>query len=75
MEKKILEANQFVKAGMVINAIVLVSLLFLPFRAYALDAGDRTPDFHIVTPDGKEISYDRDIRDKKPLYLVFWATW
>ena len=75
MKKKILEVNQFVKAGVVIKAILLLSLLFLPLRAYALDVGDRTPDFLILTVGGKGISYDRDIRDKKPLYLVFWATW
>ncbi len=75
MKKAKPEKNKFVIAAPLIRSAILFFLLALPFSAYALDAGDRVPDFHIVTLDGKEISYDRDIRDKKPLYLVFWATW
>ncbi len=55
--------------------IFLLSLVFLPSKTYALGAGDKAPDFHVVTLQGKEISYERDIKGKKPVYLFFWTTW
>jgi peroxiredoxin len=41
----------------------------------ALGIGDFAPDFQVVTLDGKEISYYKDIRGKTPLYLIFWSIW
>ncbi|MCL5021771.1 MAG: hypothetical protein M1497_00090 [Nitrospirae bacterium] len=58
-----------------IQGILALFLLVLPLKGYALDIGDTAPDFRIASLDGKEISYYRDIRGKKPVYLVFWATW
>jgi hypothetical protein len=58
-----------------IMGILLLSMVLLPVSAYALRAGDKTPDFHIITHQGKEISYDKDIKGKKPVYLFFWTTW
>lgn len=55
--------------------LVILFIMILPFEAYAFDKGDAAPDFHIVTIDGKEISYEKDIRGKKHLYLAFWSTW
>ena len=55
--------------------ILFLALLFLPVKTYAIGVGDIAPDFKIITLDGKEISYQQDIKAKKPLYLVFWATW
>lgn len=55
--------------------LIVLFIMILPFKAYAIDVGDAVPDFHIVTMDGKEISYDRDLRGRKPLYLAFWSTW
>lgn len=60
---------------LLINGILLLSLLILPAKGYALGVGDKSPDFSIVTIKGSEISYDRDIRGKKPVYLFFWTTW
>jgi hypothetical protein len=59
----------------VIKGILLLTLLLLPARAYALGVGDKTPDFRVITIQGKEISYEKDIEGKKPVYLFFWATW
>jgi len=59
----------------VIKGILLLSLLLLPASAYALGVGDKTPDVRVITIQGKEISYDKDIKGKKPVYLFFWATW
>jgi hypothetical protein len=59
----------------VMKGILLLSLLLLPARTYALGVGDKTPDFHTITFQGKEISYDRDIKGKNPVYLFFWTTW
>ena len=51
-------------------------ILFLyPIQGLALVEGDDAPDFSIVTIEGKEMSYNRDVKGKKPLYLTFWATW
>ncbi len=36
--------------------------------------GDRAPDFSATTLDGKRVSLS-DYLGKKPVYLVFWATW
>lgn len=58
-----------------IKGILLLSLILLPVSTYALGAGDKTPDFHVITLHGKEISYDKDIKGKKPVYLFFWTTW
>jgi hypothetical protein len=41
----------------------------------AVDTGDSAPDFQVVTIDGKNISYYKDVKGKKPLYLIFWSTW
>ncbi len=64
-----------VRANRIMRSILLLAVLLLPMRSYALDVGDRTPEFHVVTLDGKEISYDRDLRNRKPVYLIFWTTW
>jgi hypothetical protein len=33
------------------------------------------PDFTIRSLEGRTISYFADLKGKKPVYLVFWATW
>jgi hypothetical protein len=58
-----------------IAIIILLGLLVWPAGSYAMNAGDPAPDFQAVTITGKKISYYRDIRVKKPLYLIFGATW
>lgn len=56
--------------------IILILLLFLlPLSSYAVEVGDKAPDFNATTLDGREIHYFSAIKDKKPLYLIFWATW
>ncbi|MEW6108903.1 MAG: hypothetical protein AB1632_07040 [Nitrospirota bacterium] len=55
--------------------LIVLFIMLLPFEAYALDTGNSAPDFNIITIDGREFSFDRDIKGKKPLYLIFWATW
>jgi hypothetical protein len=61
--------------GFLIKAVLFLSLLLIPIRAFALGVGDPAPDFHITTLDGNEISYYGDVRSREPLYLIFWATW
>ncbi len=57
-------------------AVLFLMMLFLfPPPARALGQGDISPDFKVVTIDGKELSYGRDFRGKRPVYLIFWATW
>ena len=54
------------------QGILLLSLLILPAKGYALGVGDKSPGFHVITIEGREIFYDRDIKGKKPAYLFFW---
>jgi peroxiredoxin len=58
-----------------IAILILLGLLVWPASSHAMNVGDPTPDFQAVTITGKEISYYRDIKGKKPLYLIFGATW
>jgi hypothetical protein len=55
--------------------MVLLLLLIQPFYAYALDVGDAAPNFETITLQNKQISYDSNFKGKKPVYLIFWATW
>ena len=73
MIKKLNFIEQFI--ALVTKSIFLLALLLLPVRTFALGVGEKSPDFHVVTLQGKEISYDRDIKGKKPVYLFFWTTW
>jgi hypothetical protein len=73
MIKKLFSAEQF--TVLVIKSIFFLTLVLFPARGYALGVGEKAPDFHVVTLQGKEISYDRDIKGKKPVYLFFWTTW
>lgn len=57
------------------KTLIVLAMFISTTDGYAMDAGDSAPDFHVVTIDGKEISYYKDIRGKKPLYLIFWSTW
>ncbi len=73
--RRTLPSEPSVRATRVIRTVFLLAILLFPMRGYTLDVGDRSPEFHVVTIEGKEISYDRDLRDKKPVYLIFWTTW
>ncbi len=64
-----------VKTELLLTGIFFLSLIFLPAKVYALKVGDKAPDFRLVTLQGREISYDRDMKGKKPAYLIFWTTW
>lgn len=54
--------------------IFTILILMIPLTSYALDVGDIAPDFTAVTLDGKEFKYSV-IKGRRPVYLVFWATW
>jgi len=75
IEKMSFPIRNFMRAAAIACGILFLSLLFLPVKTYAIGVGDIAPDFKIITLDGKEISYQQDIKAKKPLYIVFWATW
>ena len=75
IEKMSFPIRNFMRGAAIACGILFLSLLFLPVKTYAIGVGDIAPDFKIITLDGKEISYQQDIKVKKPLYLVFWATW
>lgn len=53
--------------------LVLFMLIF-PAVSFALDIGDKAPDFSAVSLDGKKIAYS-SLKGNKPVYLIFWATW
>ncbi len=75
MAKKFCFDKKSINVFFVIKGILLLSLVLLPVRGYALEVGDRSPDFRAVTIKGEKISYYRDLKGKKPVYLVFWTTW
>ena len=55
--------------------ILILLLLIIPFSSYALEVGDNAPEFKILPLGCEQLSYDKDNKDKKPVYLIFWATW
>ncbi len=74
MTKKLNQCKDAIGINMVIKGMLLLLLILLPVTGQALETGDRAPDFHVTTK-GKAISYDRDLKDRKPVYLIFWTTW
>ncbi|MEE9612445.1 MAG: TlpA disulfide reductase family protein [Desulfatiglandales bacterium] len=60
---------------MVKKIVFILMLLGIALRGYAYDVGEKAPDFKVSTVDGKQISYSTDLKGKKPVYVVFWATW
>ncbi|MEH6445230.1 MAG: TlpA disulfide reductase family protein [Oceanospirillaceae bacterium] len=56
--------------------VALASGLFSVYSvpANALELGDKAPNFELVTLAGDTFRLS-DYRGKKPVYLVFWATW
>lgn len=58
-----------------VMAFVFVITLLLPSTGSSIGLGDMAPDFIIESMDGRKISYFADLKGKKPIYLVFWATW
>ncbi len=63
------------KIALAVTAILLLSLMIPSVSAYALGVGENAPGFHVTTLQGKEISFDKDFKGKKPVYLFFWTTW
>jgi peroxiredoxin len=55
--------------------LTVLNLLIWTSGSHAVDTGDSAPDFQVVTLDGKEISYYKDVKGKRPLYLIFWSSW
>jgi peroxiredoxin len=53
-------------------AVVLLSAFSI--NASALELGVQAPDFEMKTFTGETFKLS-DYRGKKPVYLVFWATW
>jgi peroxiredoxin len=58
-----------------IAILILLGLFVWPASSHAMNVGDPAPDFQAVNIHGEKISYYRDIKGKKPLYLIFGATW
>ncbi len=54
--------------------IISVSVLFSAPLAAGNGVGDKAPDFSAATLDGTPVTLS-DHLGKKPLHLIFWATW
>lgn len=54
--------------------VLILVFLLPPLSVYAVDVGDEAPHFITTSLDGKKIDYST-FKGKKPLYLIFWATW
>lgn len=55
--------------------LILLLLLIFPSIAYSLDVGDKSPDFNAITLNERKVHYFSSLKDKRPVYLIFWATW
>lgn len=53
---------------------ILFLLLLLPSAGLAKDVNDNAQDFSGAALDGKHVAYSA-LKGKKPVYLMFWATW
>jgi peroxiredoxin len=53
---------------------IILLLLVAATPAWSLGVGEAAPDFKLTTLDGKPVTL-ADYKGKKPLMLVFWATW
>ncbi len=54
--------------------ILLAAWLGTPQAVTASKVGNKAPDFSATTLDGDKVALT-DYLGKKPVYLVFWATW
>ncbi|MCP4353460.1 MAG: TlpA family protein disulfide reductase [Desulfobacterales bacterium] len=55
--------------------IITLAILFIwSGTDFAANVGEKSPDFVLKTIDGTEFRSE-EIKDRKPLFLVFWATW
>jgi|GEM_PF-5519350 len=52
----------------------IILILLIPLTIYALDVGDMAPDFSAITLDGREFRSSLH-KGRRPLYLIFWASW
>lgn len=75
MAKKLSSIRRIFNTAILMTGILLLTLIIVPGKGYALKVGDKAPNFHVMTLKGQKISYDEDFRGKKPVYLIFWTTW
>lgn len=56
---------------------IFIGLIFLSIVqvTIASQVGDKAIDFTTIDLDGKQVSLQTDYIGKKPVLLVFWATW
>jgi peroxiredoxin len=53
---------------------ILAGIFLFPLSLEAAQVGEQMPSFSITTLDGKVID-SSTIIGKKPVFLIFWATW
>jgi peroxiredoxin len=54
--------------------VCMIALSLLSLNAQAAELGDEAIDFDLKTLSGDDFSLS-SYRGKKPVYLIFWATW
>lgn len=57
-----------------VSVIVAIGLAFLTLSVSADKGSNKAPQFSVTTLDGENISLQQEI-GKRPMYIVFWATW
>lgn len=57
-----------------IFALLGLSLLSVSSASAAAQVGEQAPDFSLLTMQGEAFNLS-DYKGKKPVYLIFWATW
>ena len=68
----------YIRCSTFLRSIIIAGiasvLLVLSASVLALELGAKAPDFEIKTLSGEQFRLS-DHQGKKPVYLVFWATW
>jgi peroxiredoxin len=54
--------------------MIFILILVWQNVGFTVIVGDKSPKFVLKTIDGQEVRSDK-IKNNKPLFLVFWATW
>ncbi len=73
LKSTLLACHKTLKFGLA-NMLAIAVFSMFSVSANALELGVQAPDFEMKTFSGETFKLS-DYRGKKPVYLVFWATW
>ncbi len=59
----------------IIKSTTVFLFLLLTVINCTAETGHKAPDFKGTTLEGREITYESQLKGKKSVYLIFWASW